>query len=757
MKKSAIKLTALLLTLCMAVALLPALSANDMKADAAAVTMNYHSKTFWLDQTAGTHSGTVMSGGKLTLASGSTSGTFTSGVINIGSFNYMVASWNAQTNGGKVNVAVQYEVTGGTWSAWFSWGNWSSTRGVSGSTDSSATHGSISVDTLEVSSSYTTTGNIKFRVTLTNTNGIPVVSNVSVATPQMAAQSTVGSYPSYHLNNVPMRSQLASANGSIGNIICSPTSTAMALEYMGTYVSSLTAAYDMYDNNWGAYGNWSFAAAYAGEKGYTAFIDFYDVAMVKYALSQGVVLGCSTRLTDAGHIVLITGYDEANDQFIVNDPNVSESNAVVTRYTTSYFTARWLKSTTNNLGLVYVFQKDRDLQSFNGQSAADYTSNSIVKIKSVSTGKYLTNESSNNVSVKDSTDSAEQIWKITNVGNSRYSLVNAATGRYLDVANSGTTAGTNVQTYTSNGSTAQQFFLYKTGSNYCLRPSYSKTMFLDVNSSTGNVQLGTASLSTTSEQFVIESVSVALPTDKDYIQLTAMNASQYVSSVQIWTTGTFSAVYWGVLVLQPGTDGYTVAEKYNSGATKSVVASTSNLVLAIHQDQTDALAAFATVNVGDTVGLVGIYPGLGTMATNGYVSLPAGFKLIDGSAYTLTEEFVTIAATSVSVETAAAQFQCTVSVADASGAALTGDDIIGTGCTVQRKNASGAVIESVAVVIRADVTGDGAVTAADGIAIRNVLKSEAQVTGAFEKASDLNNDGMTSTLDYVNIITELKS
>lgn len=756
MKKGATRIIALLLTLCFAVALLPAIPA-DIEADAARVTLNYHSKTFWLDETAGTHSGTVMSGGKLTLASGSTSGTFTSNTINIGSFNYMVASWNAQTNGGKINVAVQYEVTGGAWSTWFSWGNWSSTRGVSGSTDSSSTYGSISVDTLEVKSGYTTTGNIKFRVTLTKTNGTPVVSNVSVATPQMAAQSTVGSYPSYHLNNVPMRSQLAVANGSIGNIICSPTSTSMALEYMGTYVSSLTAAYDMYDNNWGAYGNWSFAAAYAGEKGYTAYIDFYNVAMVKYALSQGVVLGCSTRLTSAGHIVLITGYDEANDQFLVNDPNVSESAIKITRYSTTYFTDRWLKSETNNLGLVYVFQKTRDLQAFGGQSPADYTNNSIVRIKSVSTGKYLTNDANNNVSVKASTDSAEQIWKLTNVGNSRYSLVNAATGRYLDVANSGTTAGTNIQAYVSNNSTAQQYFLYKTGNNYCFRPAYSKNMFVDVNASTGNVQLGAAALTTASEQFVIESVSVSLPTDEDYIKLTAMNASQYTSSVQIWTKGTFTAVYWGVLVLQPGAGGYTVAQKYNSGATKSVVASTSNIVLAVHQEQAAALEALNTVNVGDTVGLVGIYPGLGTMATNGYVSLPASFKLVTGSAYTLTDEFVTMTTVATTVQAASAQFQCTVSVVDAAGNALGASDIIGTGCTVQRKNSGGAVIQSVAVVVRADVSGDGIINAVDAIALRNTLKKVASLKGAYEKASDLNNDTMISSLDYVAMVNTIKN
>lgn len=755
MKNYTNRIVALLLILCLAVAVFPALP-TDLEASAAEVTLNYHSKTFWFTDTAGTHDGTVISGGNLTLASGRTSGTFVSNTINIGTFKYMVASWNAKTNGGNININVQFELSGGSWSGWYSWGTWSSTRGVSGSSDLDGTHATMGIDTLRVKSSYTTTGNIKFRVKLTKTNGTPVVSNVTIATPQMAKQSTVGSYPSYHLNNVPMRSQTASENGSIGGVICSPTTTAMAVEYMGTYASSLSTAYDMYDNVWGRYGNWSFAAAYAGEKGYTAYIDFYDVAMAKYALSQGVVLGCSTMLTASGHIVLLTGYDEANDQFIVNDPAVSPSNPQVTRYSVSYFTQRWFESETNNLGVVYVFQKTRDLESFNNQSPADYANNSMVKIKNVATGKYLTNDSDNNVSVKAGDNSAEQVWKITNAGNSRYSFVNAATGRCLDIIYGGNTSGTNIQTYPSNGAHPQQFFLHKSGSGYNIRPCYTKSVLMNV-ASNGNVELGTASASSASQQFVLESVSVSLPTDSDYLKLTAMNASQYEDAVQIWTTGTFTAVYWSVLVIQPSENGYKVVQKYKSGDSKSIVASTTNMVVAVYQLQDAALEVIENVQVGDTVSLVGIYPGLGTFATNGHIVVPATFKLIAGSNYQLDDSYVTVKATSLTAKTVCAQFKCKVYAVNANGAALADTDIIGTGCTVQQKNAAGTVIKEVSVVITGDVTGDGVITATDSIALRGVLKSQNVFTGAFLEAADLNEDNTMSTLDYVQMISTIKN
>lgn len=332
------------------------------------LTLNYHSALFKASEVAGTHSNTIISDGKLTLASGATSGTFTTATQNIGAFRTMLMSWNAQTKGGKISMAVSYELTNGAWSGYLNWGTWSSAAGVSGSYNNSNTYGSVDIDTLTVSSGYTTTGNIKLRCSLTRVNGnAPLVDNFAVSTPQMAKKldTSMFNVPTAYQNNVPCRSQLAAENGSIGNIICSPTSTAMALEHMGTKVTSLTAAKAMYDNVWGAYGNWSFACAYAGEQGYVAYLDCYDVEMMKVALSQGCVIGCSTMLTSSGHIVLLSGYKVVNgvEYFVCNDPNISGTSTSRTDYTVEYFESKWLKSSFNNLGVVYVFQKVHDLNS----------------------------------------------------------------------------------------------------------------------------------------------------------------------------------------------------------------------------------------------------------------------------------------------------------------------------------------------------------------------------------------------------------
>ncbi len=578
MPKTVLKSVAVVLCLCLAAALL----LTDMApfdARAAAVTLNFHSKTFYLKDTEGSCEGTVITDGALTLADGAGSGVFTSEEADIGPFDYAVASWNAQTHGGSISVELCFELTDGAWSDYYSWGVWSSKEGVSGSRDKSDKYGGISVDTLTVNEGFETTGKVRFRVSLTaGEEGAPVVTNVSFTTPQMAEQCTVGTFPSYYLNEVPMRSQLAAENGSIGSIICSPTSTAMALEYMGVKVPSLTAAAAIYDNAWGAYGNWSFAAAYAGENGFTAYIDFYTLDMVKYALSRGVVLGCSTRLTSAGHIVLLTGYDEERNKLLVNDPNISENNLHVTEYDVGYFTERWYKKDTDGLGLVYVFQKESDLESMGGKSPADYKGSAVVRLQNAS---------------------ADGLWHIEALGGSAYALTAAETGEKLSVAGS------------------DSFYLYEEGEGFIIRPSGVKDKVLAA--ADGTFALSDAKDAGEDSVFKIEPV-IYENTDGSGITLTGVDESQYKIGAMIKTSGSFTAIYWGAVLLKPDGDGYTVAEKYACGEEKNVSVGDGNLLLAVHIERGDELRLLEGLSVGDRVTLCGVYPASGALAEGGYIA-----------------------------------------------------------------------------------------------------------------------------------------
>lgn len=323
--------------------------------------LRYHTKTYTFHTLEGEHENTVIENGVLKLKELQSSGSFIC-ELDIGYFDTVLASWSAKTNKGKVELALSFETTDGQWSDFLSWGPWSSKEGVSASVSNKCSKGlgKIGIDILTVDKAYSATGKVKVKLSLRYGSKSPEVRDFSLTTPFMEAQQTVdaAALPEKFLNDVPMRSQLAPENGADGNRICSPTTTVMALEYMGTKLDTMTAAKGIYDNGWQAYGNWSFAVAYAAEQGYTAYVDLYDRNMMKYALSRGCTIGCSTYLTSSGHLVLVVGYTviDGVEYYIVNDPNINAANPIRTNYTMEYFEDCWLRDNMNGYGVVYVFE-----------------------------------------------------------------------------------------------------------------------------------------------------------------------------------------------------------------------------------------------------------------------------------------------------------------------------------------------------------------------------------------------------------------
>ena len=281
---------------------------------------------------------------------------FESDPVNVGKFSTMLISWNAVCGNGKISVLVSYEAKDGTWSDYFTYGTWSDKKNTSTSKSTSNEWGRMNVDTFTPAKE--TTGNVKFKITM-NRSGeyVPVVENITIATPEMNS-SKPESFPKAAWVKVPMRSQLAPENGADGGVMCSATTVAMALDYLGCDRTTYETAMGTYDKEYGGYGNWLFSVAEAGAQGYLAYCDFYTEDMMKYALSKGYSIGCSTKLTSAGHIVLVVGYETVGgvDYYIVNDPNVNASKVKVTKYTCEYFNSVWLKDSYNGTGVVYVFQ-----------------------------------------------------------------------------------------------------------------------------------------------------------------------------------------------------------------------------------------------------------------------------------------------------------------------------------------------------------------------------------------------------------------
>ena len=287
----------------------------------------------------------VYKNGGLVLVDGATEGSFVSGEINMGgSFKKMVASWNSSSTGGTVEVSVAVKLDDGSYTTWYSWGEWSAIRGVSGSKSTKDDYGKVSVDILTLNNECQ--GVIKYKINIKKTgDSSPILYNVTFACDKTESALSAPSLESTKLD-VPYRRQQDVPE--IGGSICSATSLSMVMLYHGEQIEGVEGIADV---AWGVrdygdeiFGNWAFNVAYAGELGYNAYVDFYDVDAIKYATSMGTPIVCSIKVTKGqladsgfrsystnGHLICITGYEvrDGKGWLLVNDPAHPEVTALL--------------------------------------------------------------------------------------------------------------------------------------------------------------------------------------------------------------------------------------------------------------------------------------------------------------------------------------------------------------------------------------------------------------------------------------------
>ncbi len=296
----------------------------------------------------------------LTVESNGKTGVFTSDELTPGGeFKKIVLSWNADTKGGTVEVSLMAKLPDGSYTEPYSWGVWSAVQGVSKSNSRKDKNGELDIDTLTLKEKCTA---IKLIVKLKQTGDTPpVLYNVTVATDREDAALTKNATAGSVKLKVRKRYQYDVAD--IGGRICSPTSLTMVRDYYGEKGFNIKNTADgVYDNGEDIYGNWSFNVAYAGELGYSAFVDLYDIKALKWALSKNVPVVCSVKIkkgqlagsgfpdySTSGHLMCVIGYEtkDGKDYLIVNDPAIKQ---VEVRYLVSEFETIWR-------GAAYIVQK----------------------------------------------------------------------------------------------------------------------------------------------------------------------------------------------------------------------------------------------------------------------------------------------------------------------------------------------------------------------------------------------------------------
>ncbi|MDR7855392.1 peptidase C39 family protein [Tissierella sp.] len=287
-------------------------------------------------------------------------GKYISPVINTEEFEELVASWNVNTpKETEIELSIQVKIED-EWSMWFSYGKWSESQYRGSVSNQSDRMANMSIDTLEVLLEKGAHA-VKYCVELTRKEPdtpSPEVRNVFLALKLIEETKKVFAEDGNYLVelDVPERTQMLIPN--IGNVICSPTSLSMVLEYYGYDMDTEEVAKKVLDKEANIYGNWSFNASYAGTKGLDAYVARYtSVDDIKEKISKAipVIASIKTKSEDiligapqtypSGHLIVVRGFTvkDGEEYIIVNDPAAPELETVRREYQLSGFEKAWSK------------------------------------------------------------------------------------------------------------------------------------------------------------------------------------------------------------------------------------------------------------------------------------------------------------------------------------------------------------------------------------------------------------------------------
>jgi hypothetical protein len=161
---------------------------------------------------------------------------------------------------------------------------------------------------------------------------------------------------------VPALSQMVEG-GPLGSRICSPTSVAMVLAYLGAVDDTGRLAAEVFHPGLDLYGLWPAAICAAARRGVLGYLlRFPDWAAAAWCLEHGLPVIASVRYQagelggaaiaeTSGHLLVLTGYEDRH--VLVNDPAAPTAAAVPRRYRQEELVRVWLE----RAGVGYVLFK----------------------------------------------------------------------------------------------------------------------------------------------------------------------------------------------------------------------------------------------------------------------------------------------------------------------------------------------------------------------------------------------------------------
>jgi hypothetical protein len=271
-------------------------------------------------------------------------------------FTWAVASWNGAGEEISLQVRVQIHAR---WSPWFSFGRWSSTGAKASLARQEAEgFGKLSTDTLTLTEQTTTW---QMQVQLRRAT----LKRAWLCGAMPSARSAEPAHlPAWGIDlPVPGLSQMIYEGGKVW---CSPTSLAMVMAYWGHRESIPEQVVPgVYDPVYDGTGNWPFNTAYAGARGFVAWVDrLPGFADLERWIARGVPVICSVAYSrewlpnavyplTGGHLLVVRGFTEAGD-VICNDPAADSDDGVRVVYQRDLFRRAWL----DRGGVVYLLHPE---------------------------------------------------------------------------------------------------------------------------------------------------------------------------------------------------------------------------------------------------------------------------------------------------------------------------------------------------------------------------------------------------------------
>jgi hypothetical protein len=273
-------------------------------------------------------------------------------------FTQAIVSWEASVPDGTwIEVRARARV-GGRWTRDYVMGIWSESPMRSSVDDQKDHDGDVATDTLVLARPATA---LQLGVSLESARagrsprlrGLPaIVSADNTPTDRLAADRRTWGIDLA----VPPRSQMLYPDG--GEVWCSPTSTAMVLDYWGVGVPVPEAAANIYDWMYDGTGNWPFNTAYAAARGGASLEAFvtrlYQVEQLERLIAAGLPvvaavtfgpyeLGNAPIPSTDGHLIVVRGFSVSGD-VIVNDPAAPWDDLVHLTYDRQAFDRAWSRS-----------------------------------------------------------------------------------------------------------------------------------------------------------------------------------------------------------------------------------------------------------------------------------------------------------------------------------------------------------------------------------------------------------------------------